>query len=168
LHPFSDLFIFIFDAVAVVMAWLLLQTAAFYLSVDEKVFIVGGSSIPDDVARFVLESVDSVAQLEALLLLRSSPEERWSAQALAARLYIDEKQTARILSDISKQSLALVFIGDPPVYQYQPGSIQLRQVVDRVAEIYAKQLVPITNLIHSKPKTRVQEFADAFKFRKDE
>ena len=40
-------------------------------------------------------------------------------------------------------------------------------MLERLAEIYAKHLVPVTNLIHSKPKPRIQEFADAFRLRKD-
>jgi len=40
-------------------------------------------------------------------------------------------------------------------------------MLERTAEAYAKHLVPVTNLIHSKPKPRIQEFADAFRFRKD-
>ena len=38
----------------------------------------------------------------------------------------------------------------------------------RVAELYARYLIPVTQLIHAKPLTRVQEFADAFKLKKDE
>jgi hypothetical protein len=40
--------------------------------------------------------------------------------------------------------------------------------VNQVAACYAKYLIPVTNLIHTKPRTRVQEFADAFKLRKEE
>ena len=39
-------------------------------------------------------------------------------------------------------------------------------MIDRLADSYAKQLIPITNMIHSKPR-RIRQFADAFKFRKD-
>ena len=129
---------------------------------------MSGSLIPDDIAQFIAAKIDSVAHLEALLLLRNNPEKQWSVRDLAARLYIDEEQTARLLTDICKQSLIIVVPSEPPLYQYQPSSIQLRRMVDKVAEIYSKHLVPVTNLIHSRPRTRVQEFADAFKFRKNE
>jgi hypothetical protein len=123
--------------------------------------------IPDDIAQFIVEKIDSVAQLEALLLLRSCPEEKWSVRALSRRLYITEKETADVLAHLQIHGLAINKTGEPLLYQYQPSSIELQQKVDRLAEIYARHLLPITNLIHSKPKTRVQEFADAFKFRKD-
>ncbi|HSE87198.1 MAG TPA: hypothetical protein VLJ79_13315 [Candidatus Binatia bacterium] len=124
--------------------------------------------IPKDVAQFILEKIDSIAQLEALLLLRSNPEEKWSIGALAGRLYIDEKQTAELLVRLSVQGFVLSSSDEPRLYKYQPSSMELRGMVERLAEIYSKLLVPVTNLIHSKPKTRIQEFADAFKLRKDD
>jgi len=123
--------------------------------------------IPDEITQFIVDKIDSVAQLEALLLLRSSPEEKWSVSALSGRLYINEKETAEVLAHLRMHGFAIIKSNDPLVYQYQPASIELQQKVDRVAEIYSKHLLPVTNLIHSKPKTRIQEFADAFKFRKD-
>jgi hypothetical protein len=124
--------------------------------------------IPDDVARFILERIDSVAQMEALLLFRSHPTQEWSGEELAKRLYISEKQTADLMSGLCTHEILVAISSEPPKYRYQPGSKELQLMVDRVTEIYSKHLVPVTNLIHSKPITRVQEFADAFKFRKDE
>lgn len=126
-----------------------------------------GAGIPEDVAQFVLDNIESVAQLEALLLLRSKAEAQWSVADLARRLYIDEKQTAEVAKRLLAQHL-VVAIGDPAVYQYRPSSKELEETVDRLAQLYSKQLVPVTNLIHSKPKSRVQEFAEAFKFTKEE
>lgn len=123
--------------------------------------------IPCDIARFIIEKIDSVAQLEALLLLCRSPGERWSVRAVAGRLYIAEEQTAQVLAYLCLQGFVMK-AGEPPYYQYQPSSRELQEMVDRVVEIYSKHLVPVSNLIHAKPKTRVQEFADAFKFRKDD
>ncbi len=128
---------------------------------------MSGEFIPDDIARFIVEKIESVAQLEALLLIRSDSEVSWSVAALSGRLYIDENQTFELLRHLCAQQL-VVSRGEPTVYQYQPISRELRETVDRLAQAYSKQLVPVTNLIHSKPKTRVQKFADAFKFRKDD
>jgi len=122
--------------------------------------------IPADIERFIVETIDSVAQLEALLLFRSNPEEKWNIRELADRLYIGEKQTAELVMQLCAADL--VAQRDAAQYQYQPNSIELQRKIDRLAELYAKHLVPITHLIHSKPKTRVRAFADAFKFRKDD
>lgn len=93
------------------------------------------SFIPDAIARFVVEKVDSVAQLEALLILRNGPEEQWSVQAMAKRLYIDEEQTVKLLADICANGLAITIGGTPTRYQYQPNSDDLQQTVDVVDKL---------------------------------
>ncbi len=124
--------------------------------------------IPDDIRQFILSSIDSIAQLEALLLLRSNPQEKWGVAAVARRLYITESETLSLLNNLREQGLVSSSEPEPGEYVYQPQSAYLTQMVDRIAELYANHLVPVTNLIHAKPRTRVQEFADAFKLRKDE
>lgn len=124
--------------------------------------------IPKDVEQFIVKSIDSIAQLEGLLLLRSDQMATWSVESLAKRLYISEAQTVEIMSHLCAEGLLMAKASLPRHYQYHPKTAELREMVDRVAEIYAKHLVPVTNLIHSKPKTNVQKFADAFRLRKDE
>jgi len=124
--------------------------------------------IPEDVRQFILDKIDSVAQLEALLLLRANPSDDWDAAAVAKRLYVDEPQAGSALNRSLEEKLLFTPSAEPRRYRYQPESPELGRMIDRVAEIYSKHLVPVTNLIHAKPKSRVQEFADAFKFRKDD
>jgi hypothetical protein len=121
---------------------------------------------PSNIRQFILRSIDSVAQLEALLLLRANPQQKWNIPSVAKRLYITEQETAPLLANLCEQGL--VVLNKPDEYTYQPASADLTQMVDSLAEIYAKHLVPVTNLIHSKPRTRMQEFADAFRIRKEE
>lgn len=123
--------------------------------------------IPQDVRQFVLDRIDSVAQLEALLLLRSQREQGWSCETISSRLYIDSKQAADILKKLCADHFAAAEDSSLTLYFYRPGSDELRQMIDRLAELYSRHLVPVTNLIHGKSKSRVQEFADAFRFRKD-
>lgn len=122
--------------------------------------------IPHDVRQFILDKIDSVAYLEALLLFRSTPQQPWSCEAVANRLYVDQKQTTELLARLHADGFVMP-AEEKERYRYQPATSQLQHMVDSLAELYRKHLVPITNLIHSKPKTRVQEFADAFRLRKD-
>ena len=123
--------------------------------------------IPEEIEQFILEKIESVAEIEALLLLRSNAEESWSVASLAKRLYIAEEQTAKILNHLCTEGLLTTSSDEHLGYRYKPESLELKNSVDRVAEIYTKLLVPISNLIHSKPRARVQKFADAFRLRKD-
>jgi hypothetical protein len=116
--------------------------------------------IPDDIRQFIIVGIDSVAHLEALLLLRTGAHEHWEIPVVARRLYISEQETSRVLARLCEQGL--VMLNGKELYQYRPKSVELARMIDRMAEVYKKQLVPVTNLIHSKPRTRIQERADSF------
>ena len=119
--------------------------------------------IPADLRDFILRFIDSVAHLEALLLLRASPQTAWEAPAVAARLYTNAEQAGEVLAQLCNERLLVCENGQ---YRYHGQSPEHGAMIDRLADSYAKQLIPITNLIHSKPR-RIRQFADAFKFRKD-
>ncbi|WP_229491608.1 hypothetical protein [Massilia sp. HP4] len=107
--------------------------------------------------------------LEALLLLRADPSQQWESAMLASRLYIRERVASELLADLCTGGIARS--GDPPAahcYRYDPVDVALRDRIDRLAELYARQLVDVTHLIHSSLERQAQQFADAFRLRKDE
>lgn len=124
--------------------------------------------IPDEVKQFIVEQIDSVAELEGLLLISRHPEIEWSSENLAQRLYTTQQQTAEVLEHLFSLGFLANKEGKQSVYHYQPRIPALAELVESVAEVHSKYLIPVTNLIHSKPQTKVQQFADAFKFRKKE
>jgi hypothetical protein len=103
-----------------------------------------------------------VAQLEALLLLRKYPETSWSVSEVARRLYVSGTAAEEILAKLAGDGL---FLAGDGAFRYGPTA-ENRPVVDALAETYGRYLIPVTNLIHDKP-ARIQQFADAFRFRKD-
>jgi len=119
--------------------------------------------IPEDVRNFILQYIDSITQLEALLLLRANPGERWDTVNAAKRLYTAERDIDAVLSRLCADELLSCSEG---IYRYDPRSEEKRLVIDRLAAAYGKQLIPVTNMIHAKER-RIREFADAFRFRKD-
>ena len=119
--------------------------------------------IPADLRDFILRYIDSVAHLEALLLLRAAPETAWEVPLVAARLYTTPEQAGEVLAQLCDEGLLVCENG---LYRYAGQPPEHVTMIDRLADSYAKQLIPITNLIHSKPR-RIRQFADAFKFRKD-
>jgi hypothetical protein len=124
--------------------------------------------IPLDVQQFILRYVDSIAQLEALLLLYGHPTDNWTVTAISQRLYITEQQTTELLARLQARDLIVAPAGVATGFRYQPQSEELAKIVPRVAEVYRQHLVPVTNLVHAKARLRVQEFADAFRLRKEE
>ena len=119
--------------------------------------------IPSDVRDFIFRYIDSVAQLEALLLLRSHPTETWDAAKIAERLYSGERETKESLSQLCQNGLLTMADG---IYRYEFASPERANMVDRLIVIYTRHLIPVTNIIHGKPR-RIRQFADAFKFRKE-
>ena len=119
--------------------------------------------IPADVRDFILRHIDSVAQLEALLLLRAAPHDTWDVVRTARRLYADEQEIADALTRLCESGLLGVSEG---VYRYDGAAGELRSNIDRLAEVYSRHLIAVTNMIHAKLR-RIREFADAFKLRKD-
>lgn len=126
-----------------------------------------GNPIPDNIGRFILTSIPSVPYLEAMLLLRREFAAAWSSPQLATRLYLPEAQAAELLQGLEAAGIAARREGEGAVsYQYQP-SPELALILDQLAQCYAANLRPVTNLIHSRVDRRAHQFADAFRLRKD-
>lgn len=124
--------------------------------------------IPDVVKAFIFQYIDSVATLEALLLMRNHPQQDWDAGQLAQRLYISSVQTTKILTLLTQAGLIGPASSHNRRYIYQPKP-ELRNRVDQLAEVYARCLIPVTHLIHQRgsQNRNLQIFADAFKLTKD-
>ena len=120
--------------------------------------------IPSDIQQFILDRIDSIAQLEALLLLRESPDTWWDEDRIAERLYITVESCRPVTAGLHAAGLFLREETEKgPRYRYRPQTGDLREMVDRLAYYYSKHLVPVSNLVHSKPRSRIQEFSRAFK-----
>ncbi|MGI8905897.1 MAG: MarR family transcriptional regulator [Candidatus Sumerlaeaceae bacterium] len=123
--------------------------------------------LPPEVREFALRYLDSVAQLEALLLMRREPAVTWTVPELAKRLYIDQAGATGILEILQKRQL-VTFTREQsgtPTYKYAPAAQELEQLVVATEAAYSQYLIPLTQLLHSKPSTAAHHFADAFRFR---
>ena len=121
-------------------------------------------NVPERARRLVLEAIDSVAELEALLLLRETPGQRWSIEAASARLYVNHDVAVDALAGLERRG----FLEESPEgFVYRPRSPELAEDVTALARAYSTSLVAVTHLIHSKPSSSVQDFARAFRLRKE-
>jgi hypothetical protein len=124
---------------------------------------MGDELIPPDVREFILRHIDSIAHLEALLLLLQQPDIKWSAASVADHLYIEHDQAAEVLQHLCDTGLADC---SDDAYWFNAAPAGQLEVVRRLAEHYSNHLIPVTNLVHAKP-SGIRKFAAAFKFRKD-
>jgi len=122
--------------------------------------------LPEDLRRFILTSVPSVPFVEALLVYQGASGAPVALETVAARLYIGEKAAAEIVEQLAAARV-VARADEEPGYRFQPATPELATVIDQLAFFYRTQLVEVTNVIHSRTLRRAQQFADAFKLRKD-
>lgn len=123
--------------------------------------------LPPGVRRFILVSVPDVPYLEALLLLRTDADATWDARRVAQRLFVGEKRAQGLLEALVAGGIAQPSGTSGSQYHYRPRSPDLAALLDEVAAVYASNLVGVTKLIHSRADKQAQQFADAFRLRKD-
>jgi hypothetical protein len=120
--------------------------------------------LSEDVHRFLYQNIDSVEQLEVLLLLRRLPDRGWTAEEVARELYSHPSSILHRMTSLAGRGLLREL--EPACYQYAPRSTELHDTVTRVAETYRERRVAVITLIASKPIENVRAFSDAFRLRR--
>jgi hypothetical protein len=123
--------------------------------------------IPANVLQFIAERIDTVPQLEALLLLWENPQRAWTEEELAARIYVARPVAAQILQALERQNLVTEESTQSTQYRYNPQWDPSGAVMPEVAAAYRRHLVQLATFIHSRASTAVREFARAFDLKKD-
>ena len=120
-----------------------------------------------DVYEFILENIDTVPHLEALVLLWNSRPVWWTCEELTSRLYVPVEKVAQLLRDLVRMDLIAESPTSPPKYSYLPKSEQQNELLLSLDTAYRRDLVRISTIIHSKTSSGVREFARAFKLRQE-
>lgn len=120
--------------------------------------------LPDDVHRFLFQNIESVEQLEVLLLVRRTPERGYTAEEIARDLYSHPSSIAQRLGLLAGQGLLREV--EPGRFRYAPSSAELHRTVGCVADTYRERRVAVITLIASKPLENVRAFSDAFRIRR--
>jgi DNA-binding IscR family transcriptional regulator len=124
--------------------------------------------IPEDLRRFILTSVPSVPFVEALLIFREAADAGGAPvtiELLARRLYVSERQAAEILDQL-RVARIVETLPEGAGHRYAANP-ELAALLEALAAAYRARLVDVTTLIHSRTGRMAQQFADAFKLRKD-
>ena len=126
------------------------------------------SNLPDNVIAFIRKHIDSVEQLEMLLLLKRRADRDWTAAQVSRELSSHpDSATARLSEFCSKGLVIEKRSAESISYQYRPIP-GLDSTLAQVAQAYGMYPVRLINLIFSKPIDRIRTFSDAFKFRKED
>jgi predicted transcriptional regulator len=119
------------------------------------------------VDRFILEQIDSVPHLEALLLLFNNQPKAWSAEDMARSLYVRSETASKILDSLVQRRLIALSPQTPTDYVYSPEDDEKNKLMESVDAVYRKEVIRISSLIHSKAPAGVRDFARAFRIKKD-
>lgn len=115
------------------------------------------------VDEFILKEIEAVPHLEALLLLWNNRPQEWALDAMARALYLSPDAAQSVLADLERRGL--VNFTDDHHFSYR--STDRDPLVKLLDQIYRREIVRISNMIHSKPAASLREFARAFRFKKD-
>lgn len=128
---------------------------------------MGEQDITPRVRAIIAEQIDSVMQLEVLLLLADNPAREWDPAEVAQQFRIDLEWVDSQLRGLAARGLVQIIDGPPVRFRYQPRTPELAQAVAELGQAYANRRVTVIGMIFSKPVDKIRSFADAFRLRKD-
>jgi hypothetical protein len=127
----------------------------------------GYAVVPEDVRRFVLTNIPSVSYLEAALLFHRAPQVECTRVDVARALYLPEQSSAQLLEALCEAGILELHSGAEVRYRYAPRDAALGAAIERLAEVYASDMIGVTRLIHDSTQKSAHRFAEAFKLKKD-
>jgi hypothetical protein len=125
------------------------------------------TDFPAEIEQFIAQHIESLAELEMLLVMRREPERAWSGDDLSRELYVTPDVCAGIISELERRGFVRRDASNDKLYRYQSGSAEMDRLIDQLATLYQERRVAVITQIYSKPVKNVQTFADAFRLRRE-
>jgi len=120
--------------------------------------------LSDDALRLLRSSIKSVWSLELLLLLR---RQRGTASKID-RLAAETRSSEFVVTDaLAALTAAGLVVQSDDGYKYEPATTDLDYLVRQLDTAYAERPTAVIKAIISAPSDKIQNFANAFKLRKD-
>lgn len=122
-------------------------------------------SLTPGLRQFIAQHVRTVEQVEILCLLSSSQGKSWSVAEVFRAIQSSEKSVGDCLEGFRKNDL---LTSEPDRrYRVAPKTEQLAKLVSELATAYRERRVAVVEAIYGKPSDTIQDFANAFKLRKE-
>jgi hypothetical protein len=129
---------------------------------------VSSKDISTEVRNFIVNHVDSITKLEVLLLLARSPEKQWTAKLVTRELRSNQSAIERHLEALSRIGLLQSEGGgSEKLYHFDAVQPELANVVKELSESFGTYRSRIIELIYNRPIEILEDFANAFRLRKD-
>jgi hypothetical protein len=129
---------------------------------------VSAENVPEIVRSLIARHLDSVLEVEILLLLYQTRPRAWSAEEIVQKLRIDLAFATQHLTKLCEHGL-LRCDGGPPaaMYAFAPASSELEAAAAALDRAYVDRRVSVIELIFAKPLDKIRSFADAFRIRRE-
>lgn len=125
------------------------------------------SGFSEELDKFIAAEIQSLEQMEILLLLSGNPHRWWTAHSVYEVVKSSPASVEERLEDLTRREI-LRSEGESEIrYQFAPPSEQIWKAVNELREAYKERPVKVVQAIYSKPPDAIQEFARAFRVRKD-
>ena len=120
--------------------------------------------LDSQIVDFIRSSVKTVWSLELLLLMRRTQQHAWSYDQL-----IRELRSSRniVTESISVLVQAGVVREEDAGFRYGPATAELDGLIEQLAQEYVERPTTIVNLIVEAQSSKLQDFANAFRIKKD-
>ena len=125
------------------------------------------NQLPTELRQFIAQHIESLAQLEALLLMRRDPQRQWSPAELSRSLYISDEMCRGMAAELERRGF-VARRADADTYHYACADAKIDLLLGQLATYYQERRVAVITEIYSNPVTKVQTFADAFRLRKQD
>lgn len=123
---------------------------------------------PSSVASFIRGRINSVTQLEILLLLYSDPQKEWTALAVSSRLSNTESSVKIHLARLASSSLITIRkMSDTLFYRSRTDDSALSASVKQLADAYAKWRFRVIDAIFAEQNENLRNFSESFRLRKE-
>lgn len=116
------------------------------------------NEIRKEVKDFVFQYIDSVEQLEILLLLGASPDKIWTADEVHNTLRSNKASVEKRLNLLATQKL---IDKHEHGFQFKPDGSEKNEVIYQLASVYKVHRYRIYELIFS-PMKKARDIAEAF------
>ena len=127
---------------------------------SEKVF-------SDQLDRFIAAEINSLEQLEILLLLSGNPHKWWTAAGVYEVIKSSVQSVQDRLNEMVDRGILRKETDSEVRFQFGPTNDAVWNITSELRDAYKERSVKVVQAIYSKPPDAVQEFARAFRVRKE-
>jgi hypothetical protein len=128
---------------------------------------VSESGFSEQLDRFIAQEIASLEQLEILLFLSGNPHKWWTVQDVYNVVKSSPQSVGERLNELVERGFLRKETDAETRYQFAPADENVWNLTSELRNAYKEKPVKVVQAIYSKPPDAVQEFAKAFRLRKD-